>query len=143
MVAIQISITCSGGHRTPYFMMDSGISLACVFAIVLYNLCLHYRSLIISLSSSKSLFPRLWDPLAVDLDLPSGPSNPPKPNKTKHKTKNINKSPAHILDAWQRGGFREAYGDPPRCSTPWSASRRFRSRPLLSQAQAVACKDVT
>ena len=25
-------------------------------------------------------------------------------------------SPTHAMDAWQRGGFREAYGDPPRCS---------------------------
>jgi hypothetical protein len=24
--------------------------------------------------------------------------------------------PAEILDSQQRGGFREAYGDPPRCS---------------------------
>ena len=34
-------------------------------------------------------------------------------NKTDNKTKNNNTTPARILDAWQRGGFREAYGDPP------------------------------
>ena len=102
--------------------MDYGISLACVFAIVLYYSCLHYCQLIISFSSSKSLFSRILDPLAVDFELPSGPHHPPKPNKTEHKTKNNNTSPAHILDAWQRGGFREAYGDPPRCSRLHGAS---------------------
>ena len=25
-------------------------------------------------------------------------------------------SPTHAMCSWQRGGFREAYGDPPRCS---------------------------
>ena len=76
--------------------------------------------IIVSLLSHSLLpnrcFPVFWTPIAVDFELPSGPHHPPKPNKTEHKTKNNNTSPAHILDAWQRGGFREAYGDPPRCS---------------------------
>ena len=41
-----------------------------------------------SFSTSKSLFSRLWEPLADDFGLSSGPSHPPKPNKTEHKTKN-------------------------------------------------------
>ena len=120
--------------------MDYDISLACVFAIVLYYSCLHYCQLIISFSSSKSLFSRLLDPLAVDFELPSGPHHPPKPNKTEHKTKNNNTSPAHILDAWQRGGFREAYGDPPppsgveacqiQAADPQSSSAEF-CNPLM------------
>ena len=82
------------------------------------------------------------------------PQSPPRAPKSPLSVSNLSSqadpptlgipySPTHAMDSWQRGGFREAYGDPPRCSTPWSASRRFRSRPLLSQAQAVACKDVT
>ena len=69
----------------------------------------------ISFSTSKSLFSRLREPLADDFGLSSGPSHPPKPNKTEDKTKNTITCTAHVLDAWQRGGFREAYGDPPRC----------------------------
>ena len=77
------------------------------------------------------MFSRLLDPLAVDFELPSGPSHPPKPNKTEHTTKNNNTSPAHILDAWQRGGFREAYGDPPRCSRLQGASIGVWNRALI------------
>ena len=60
--------------------------------------------------------PPLPEPLGVDFELPRGPSHLQKTNKNNNKNKNNNTSPAHILDAWQRGGFREAYGDPPRCS---------------------------
>ena len=48
-------------------------------------------------------------------------------NKTKNKTNNNISSPAHILDAWQRGGFREAYGDPPRCSRLLELHARLKS----------------
>ena len=82
----------------------------------------------ISFSTSKSLFSRLWEPLADDFGLSSGPSHPPKPNKTEHKTKNTITCTAHVLDAWQRGGFREAYGDPPRCSRLLELHARLESR---------------
>ena len=97
-----------------------------------------YITHIISFSSSKSLFSRLLDPLAVDFELPSGPHNPPKPNKTEHKTKNKNTSPAHILDAWQRGGFREAYGDPPRCSRLHGAAIGVWNRDLSKASASVS-----
>ena len=49
-------------------------------------------------------------------------------NKTKNKTKNNNTSPAHILNAWQRGGVREAYGDPPRCLHSVERVTAFRNK---------------
>ena len=49
-------------------------------------------------------------------------------------------SPMYTLGSQQRGGFREAFGDPPRCPLPQNgASRRFESRPLLSLHQIIPC----
>ena len=88
------------------------------------------------------VFPFL-EPLAVDFDLPSGPSHSPKPNTTKHTTKIIILAPRIFWTHGSAAASAKRTEIRRAVSTPWNASRRFRSRPLLSQAQAVACKYVT
>mgnify|MGYP001272680283 CR=1 FL=1 len=77
-------------------MLLGGASLghSCLIFLLLVALTLSESFLILSLSLSVSIL--------------SSQADPP--------TLGIPYSPTHAMDAWQRGGFREAYGDPPRCS---------------------------